>query len=137
MLTPMTKRAYRITHTHRIPELVAQALRTAVSGRPGPAFLEIPIDVLFARIDEASAPFPARSLPTSGPRRPRPRSRRRSPAARGGAPGDLRRRRSAVLGAERELLAFAERTGIPVFSNGKAHGMVPADHASAAADSAR
>ncbi len=27
-----------------------------------------------------------------------------------------------------ELVAFAERTGIPVFSNGKAHGLMPADH---------
>ena len=85
--------------------------------------------MLFARIDEASAPFPARSSPDERPAPPA--------AAVEKAIGWLRAaERPAILagggawfsGAERELLAFAERTGIPVFSNGKAHGMVPADH---------
>jgi len=130
MMTPITKWAHRVTHTHRIPELVAQALRTAVSGRPGPVFLELPIDVLFARVDESSVPFPAKIFADE---RPAPPARAVEKAL-----GWLRAaERPAIFagggawfsGAERELLAFAEQTGIPVFSNGKAHGMVPVDHA--------
>jgi acetolactate synthase-1/2/3 large subunit len=129
MIAPIAKWAHRVTHTHRIPELAAQALRTAVSGRPGPVYLELPIDVLFARVDEASAPVPAKIFADERPAPPA--------AAVEKAVGWLRAaERPAIYagggawfaGAERELLAFAERTGIPVFTNGKSHGMVPPDH---------
>ena len=67
LLRPITKWAHRVTHTHRIPDLVAQALRTATTGRPGPVFLEIPIDVLFGRADEAKAVFPQHVCPEAAP----------------------------------------------------------------------
>jgi acetolactate synthase-1/2/3 large subunit len=129
MVSPVTKWAHRVTHTERIPDLTAQALRIATSGRPGPVFLELPIDVLFARVDEAKAALPEKIRPDAAP----------APA-----PGAVARavellhaaERPAILvgggawfaGAEAELRAFAERTGTPVFSNGKAHGMVDASH---------
>jgi acetolactate synthase-1/2/3 large subunit len=104
LLSPVTKWAHRVTHTERIPDLVAQALRTATTGRPGPVYLEIPIDVLFARVDEEQVFVPAHIAPI---------------LAGGGA---------WFSGVGSELLSLAEKTGIPVFSNGKAHGLVPADH---------
>jgi acetolactate synthase-1/2/3 large subunit len=129
MVRPITKWAYRITHTHRIPDLVGQALRVATTGRPGPVFLEIPIDVLFARVEEERAMFPKKIFPDTAP----------SPA-----PDTIERaiewlhaaERPAILagggawfsGGGSELLAFAERSGIPVFANGKARGLVPDDH---------
>ena len=67
MVEPITKWAHRVTHTERIPDLVAQALRIATSGRPGPVFLELPIDVLFAEVDEARAPLPEKIFPDSRP----------------------------------------------------------------------
>jgi thiamine pyrophosphate-dependent acetolactate synthase large subunit-like protein len=67
LVRPITKWAHRITHTHRIPDLVAQALRVATTGRPGPVFLEIPVDVLFKRIDEQDAFFPQRVRPEAPP----------------------------------------------------------------------
>jgi len=129
LLRPITKWAHRITQTHRIPELVTQALRVATTGRPGPVFLEFPIDVLFARVEEEKVVFPKRTRPDSAP----------APAAESveRALEWLRQaERPAIMagggawfsGAGADLLAFAERTGIPVFSNGKAHGLVPADH---------
>jgi acetolactate synthase-1/2/3 large subunit len=129
LLTPITKWAHRVTHTHRIPDLVAQALRTAVSGRPGPVYLELPIDVLFARVEEEKARGPARLLPDAAPAPPAPAveqviewlaaAERPAVLAGGGA---------WFSGAAPELLRFAERVGAPVFSNGKAHGIVPAGH---------
>jgi acetolactate synthase-1/2/3 large subunit len=129
MVTPITKWAHCITNTERIPDLVAQALRVATSGRPGPVFLEVPIDVLFSRVDEARVAFPEKIFPDSPPA-PAPEAVARAvewlhaaerPAiyAGGGA---------WFSGAGDDLLAFAERTGIPVFSNSKAHGLVPGDH---------
>jgi len=53
MARPVTKWAMQATRTELIPFLLAQAMREAVSGAPGPVLLEIPIDVLFSRVGEA------------------------------------------------------------------------------------
>jgi acetolactate synthase-1/2/3 large subunit len=129
MLAPVTKWSHRVTHTERIPDLVAQALRIATTGRPGPVFLEIPIDVLFARVEEEKVTFPERIRPEAAPNP--------SPAAVETAVDWLHAAERPIIlagggawysGAGGELLSFAERARIPVFSNAKAHGLVPADH---------
>lgn len=130
MLKPVTKWSHRITHTERIPDLVAQALRIATTGRPGPVFLEMPVDVLFKKVDEEALSFAMRVVPEAAP----------APNA-----GAIARALEWLEGAERpailagggawfaqagaELLQFAEMTGTPVFTNGKARGMVPDTHA--------
>src|SRR5579863_8326617 len=67
LMRPITKWAYSVGQTARIPEFVATAFRHAVSGRPGPVFLEIPIDVLFARVEEDLVEFPEKYRPNSRP----------------------------------------------------------------------
>ncbi|MDJ0869022.1 MAG: thiamine pyrophosphate-binding protein [Myxococcota bacterium] len=129
MVAPVTKWAHRVTHTERIPDLVAQALRVARSGRPGPVFLEIPIDVLFGRVDESRVHFPVKIAPDAAPA-PAPEAveqaidwlhvaERPAILAGGGA---------WFAGAADVLRRFAERTRAPVFSNGKAHGLLPGSH---------
>ncbi|CAG0966606.1 acetolactate synthase I/II/III large subunit [Myxococcaceae bacterium] len=129
LVTPITKWAHRATHTHRIPDLLAQALRIARSGRPGPVYLELPIDVLFSRADSGAVRIPEKIVPDAAPA-PSPASVERAIAWLHAA-----ERPAIVVGggarfadAAPELVAFAERTGIPVFTNGRAHGMIPADH---------
>ncbi|MEE8516633.1 MAG: thiamine pyrophosphate-binding protein [Alphaproteobacteria bacterium] len=46
MFAPLAKATARIEDIHDIPEAVAHAFHTAVSGRPGPVVVEIPEDVL-------------------------------------------------------------------------------------------
>ncbi|HUI25250.1 MAG TPA: thiamine pyrophosphate-binding protein [Candidatus Kryptonia bacterium] len=129
LVRPITKWAHRITQTHRIPELVTQALRVATTGRPGPVFLEFPIDVLFARVDEEKVTFPKRVRPDTVAAPPAAAVERALEWLRQAErPAIMAGGGAWFSGAGAELLAFAERTGIPVFSNGKAHGMVPADH---------
>ena len=41
---------------HRIPEFLHTAFRKAVSGKPGPVFLELPPDVLNVQVDEDAIP---------------------------------------------------------------------------------
>jgi acetolactate synthase-1/2/3 large subunit len=129
LMRPITKWAHRITHTHRIPDIVAQGIRVATTGRPGPVFLEIPIDVLFARIDEDTAMIPQRVRPDAAP----------APSAQAvecAIEWLQEAERPAILagggvwfaGAGDELLAFAERSAIPVFANSKAQGVIPAGH---------
>jgi acetolactate synthase-1/2/3 large subunit len=129
LMAPITKWAHQVTHTDRIPDLVAQAIRVATTGRPGPVFLEFPIDVLFTRVEEERVFFPERVAPEAAPAPPEEaveqaiewlRAAERPAILAGGGAWFSR--------AGEELLGFAERTGTPVFSNGKAHGLVPGDH---------
>ena len=129
MVTPVTKWAHRITNTERIPDLTAMAIRKAMTGRRGPVVLELPIDVLHMYADPALT-----TRPTGLFVNPRP-----SPS-----PADVEKllsllsnaKRPAIIagGAARQadcgpaLQAFAEASGIPVFANAKALGLLPFDH---------
>jgi len=53
------KWAKKITITERIPEYVSMAFRHAMSPTPGPVYLEIPQDLVFARVQEDDVNFPA------------------------------------------------------------------------------
>jgi acetolactate synthase-1/2/3 large subunit len=129
VMRPITKWARSVVHTARIPEYVAMAFRQAVSGRPGPVFLELPIDVLFARAEEESVVFPQNYRPKSpaGP-------------SRAALEQTLRwideAERPAILAgggvwfaqAARELTEFAELAHVPVLSNAKARGSISEEH---------
>jgi thiamine pyrophosphate-dependent acetolactate synthase large subunit-like protein len=129
LMRPITKWARSVTHSERIPEYVAAAFRHAISGRPGPVFLELPIDVLFARAEESDVEFPKDYRPKT---RPGP-SRE---ALRQTLEWLHEAKRPAILagggvwfaqGAE-ELTRFAELTKTPVMTNSKARGSIADDH---------
>jgi acetolactate synthase-1/2/3 large subunit len=42
---PITKAAIRVEDAHEIPEILERAVATALSGRPGPVLVDIPMDV--------------------------------------------------------------------------------------------
>lgn len=48
IMAPVTKWAARVLHTERIPEYLESAWRMMWAGRPGPVFLEVPVDVMAA-----------------------------------------------------------------------------------------
>lgn len=47
----ITKASLTITDTASIPDVMAEAFRTALSGCPGPVFIEVPWDVLFNAVE--------------------------------------------------------------------------------------
>jgi acetolactate synthase-1/2/3 large subunit len=59
MMRPITKWSATIPFTDRIGDYLAQAFRTALTGRYGPVFLEIPSDVLFGRVDDEQVQLPS------------------------------------------------------------------------------
>ena len=61
------KWARKITSTVRIPEYVAMAFRQAMGASPGPVYLEVPTDLVFAKVEEASVRVPAHSLSQAVP----------------------------------------------------------------------
>ena len=129
MAAPVTKWAHRITNVERIPDLVEKAVRLATSGRPGPVFLEMPIDIMFGLADEADLAMPR--LPAMAAR-PAPtlaavdrligllqQAERPAIIAGGGAANA----RAAEL-----LRQFAEMSSVPVLESNKAAGILPSDH---------
>lgn len=53
----ITKWAHRVTHVERLPYLVGRAFQIAKEGRPGPVYLDLPSDVLFALLDSELVDF--------------------------------------------------------------------------------
>jgi acetolactate synthase-1/2/3 large subunit len=72
LMTPITKWSAVVNRWERIPELVQRAFRTALSGRPGPVHLDIPVDVMFETRDEEQLriPSPQRYRALQGPAAP-------------------------------------------------------------------
>ncbi len=62
MVKPVTKWAATCYDTKRIPEYLATAFRNAVTGRPGPVFLELPPDILNPKVPLEKVPMPARPV---------------------------------------------------------------------------
>ncbi len=58
LMESCSKWARKLTSTHRIPEYVAMAFRHAHDGSPGPVYLEVPTNLVFAKVDEATVNFP-------------------------------------------------------------------------------
>src|SRR3989442_6470761 len=58
LLRPITKGAWSVAETRQIPEVLATAIRTALAGRPGPVFVEIPVDLLLTTVEDRLAPIP-------------------------------------------------------------------------------
>jgi len=129
MARPVTKWAAQVTRTELIPHMLRHAIRKTADGDPGPTMLEIPIDVLFNRIDASAAGSIEAPMEIA---RPAPSgaeverilqllSEAKRPAILCGG-GML------LSKASHELVQFAERTGIPVYTNNKARGVIPSSH---------
>jgi len=125
---PVSKWAFRVTRTETIPRILARAIRVARTGRPGPVFLEIPADVIYQPLSYDAFDPPTIELPS----KPVPQETAVQSAT------DLLRgaeRPIIMVGAgvtlsqsHQAMLAFAEVADIPVFSNCKAHGVMPTRH---------
>jgi acetolactate synthase-1/2/3 large subunit len=128
VMRPITKYADAVFQTHRIPEYVELAIRHAVSGIPGPAFLEIPMDVFMGQVEEDQVKVPR--IRTDSPRISPDRD-------------EVRRAIEILQGAERPMLMagtsvkwsrgsaemnrFITETHIPTYTNGMGRGTVPWD----------
>ena len=66
MFTPLAKWAARIDDAARIPEYIARAWATAISGRPGPVVLALPEDMLLDAVS-GLAPRSAVTRPAQAP----------------------------------------------------------------------
>lgn len=131
MATPACKWAHRVTHVERLPDIIEKAMRIARYGRPGPVFLDIPIDVMFAPVTRQM--MPVRSAAGVTDHRPAAPSAETVQQIL-----DVLRhaQRPIIIAGGGTILSptagplrnFVDATGIPVVTNSKAHGLLPPDH---------
>jgi acetolactate synthase-1/2/3 large subunit len=93
IMAPITKFAASVPHTERIADMVSMAFREAVNGAPGPSYLEIPRDVLDAKV------------PLERARIPQPGAYRASTKSIGD-PADIERLADILVNSERPCALF-------------------------------
>jgi oxalyl-CoA decarboxylase len=133
---PLAKAAFRVLHAQDIGVGIARAIRAAVSGRPGGVYLDLPAK-LFAQTMDAEAgrhslievvdPAP-RQIPDSGAVQ---RALDLLKSAR--RPLIILGKGAAYAGADADIRALVERTGIPYLPMSMAKGLLPDTHAQSAA----
>ena len=130
-LTPITKWARTVFETKRIPEYISIAYRHALAGRPGPVFLECPVDILWSQVEESEVFFPAPSKSRTTSKTPgNPELVKAAAELLAAAQRPVVMAGNAVYWskASQELQQFIEAINAPVFLNGMGRGCVPADH---------
>ncbi|MEV0621581.1 thiamine pyrophosphate-binding protein [Nonomuraea sp. NPDC050404] len=136
LFRPITRWQVEIDRADRIPELLQRAVRRAVSGRPGPVLVSLPLDVLREETR-------ARPQPRFRPGLPRPAHADTLAAARVLAlaerpavlVGGGVRPASAAAGADAggfsaEIVGLVERLGGPVVTTWSRKHQFPNDHPS-------
>lgn len=129
MMRPITKWAATCPVTHRIPDYMAQAFRIALSGRFGPVFLELPVDVLFGRLEEDQVQLP-RGYRAEGRVHGDPRLVTQAAALLAQAERPVVMGGTGVYWSEagRALQELAERVQAPIYLNDMGRGCVRQDH---------
>jgi len=125
LVTPVTKYAATVTDTSWIPREVGAALTAALTAHRGPAFLDLPLEVLFSSDDVAAPAAPDVPVIEADPE-------------------EVARAAALLAGAERPVIIAgsdvwsgnaiaalreaAEALQIPVFTNGMGRGALPPGH---------
>ena len=132
---PLCKAAFRVLHAADIGVGIARAIRSAVSGRPGGVYLDLPAK-LFSQTMEATAGKKSLiKVVDAAPRQlPAPESVQRAlnllkTAKR---PLILLGKGAAYAQVDADIRALVEKTGIPYLPMSMAKGLLPDNHAQSA-----
>ncbi|PPQ34605.1 thiamine pyrophosphate-binding protein [Rhodopila globiformis] len=125
------KHVDRIVNLKRIPQQINFALQKAISGKPGPVYVDCPGDMLYQKIDEnlVDWSFAGRPLLDSRPMGD-PRQVDALIGALAEAKNPLIVSGSGVIWSRAwaEMQAFVEAAGIPFYTTPQGRGVVPDDH---------
>lgn len=128
MVSPITKFAASVPDTARAADMVSMAFRECYHGSPGPSFLEIPRDVLDAKVPRETA-----RVPQAG--------HYRASTRQAGDPEDIERLADLISRAERPAILLGSQTwtcratdaarelvrglNVPAYMNGSGRGTLP------------
>jgi len=129
---PIVKRSWQITHGKQILDVIHRAYTTAITGRPGPVHIDLPMDVQ-AEVFEGDVPDPA-NHELVHTQHPDPAGIRKAAELLASAVKPVVIAGGGVItsGASEKLVQLAEHLGAPVITTVNGKGSIPEDHPLAA-----
>jgi len=133
---PLCKAAFRVLNAEDIGVGIARAIRSAVSGRPGGVYLDLPAKLFAQTMDAQAGKDSLIKVVDPAPRQiPAPDAVQRALELLKGAkrPLILLGKGAAYAQADAEVRALVEKTGIPYLPMSMAKGLLPDTHEQSAA----
>lgn len=128
---PLCKAAYRILHAEDIGIGIARAIRSAVSGRPGGVYLDLPAKLIGQTMNaDAGAKSLVKVIDAAPKQLPAPEAVNRALDVLKNAerPLIILGKGAAYAQADDEIRAFVEKSGIPYLPMSMAKGLLPDTH---------
>ena len=128
---PLCKAAYRVLHAEDIGVGVARAIRSALSGRPGGVYLDLPAKLFAQTMDAAAGKKSLIKVVDPAPRQiPAPDSVQRALTLLKSAkrPLIVLGKGAAYAQADADVRALVEKSGIPYLPMSMAKGLLPDTH---------
>ncbi|MBF0371892.1 MAG: thiamine pyrophosphate-binding protein [Alphaproteobacteria bacterium] len=130
MVRPITKYAVTVTEPGMIRHHLEKAVHLATTGRPGPVWIDLPLDITNERIDPASLPG---YTPERSPVRPAAHFERRLAECvrmlgEAKRPVLIAGNGIRLAGAVAEFVAIVERLRIPVITSWNASDLIDSGH---------
>ncbi len=132
---PLCKAAFRVLHAEDIGVGIARAIRSAVSGRPGGVYLDLPAKLFAQTMSAEAGKNSLIKVIDPAPRQiPAPDSVKRALDLLRGAkkPLILLGKGAAYAQADADVRALVEKTGIPYLPMSMAKGLLPDTHSQSA-----
>jgi len=127
VIRPMVKKALVCMKAERVNEYIDMAFRIAESGRPGPVYLEFPIDVLNTPVDTAAV-RKTNTVVTSNPSDSDRALVLMEMIEKAEKPLVIAGTGAWQADAGEELKKFIETTGLPLFTSLSGRGILDDDH---------
>lgn len=127
VIKPMVKKTLVCQKAERINEYIDLAFRTAQSGRPGPVYLEFPIDVLNTPVQKDAVKYTNTEV-VSNPADPAKAAELIKMIQKAKNPVVIAGTGAWQSHAENELKEFIEKTGMPLFTSLSGRGVVSDEH---------
>ncbi|WP_431095926.1 oxalyl-CoA decarboxylase [Polaromonas aquatica] len=128
---PLCKAAFRVLHAEDIGVGIARAIRSALSGRPGGVYLDLPAKLFSQSMDAAAGKKSLIKVVDPAPRQiPAPDAVKRALDLLKGAkrPLIVLGKGAAYAQCDAEIRALIEKTGIPYLPMSMAKGLLPDTH---------
>jgi oxalyl-CoA decarboxylase len=132
---PLCKAAFRVLHAQDIGIGIARAIRSALSGRPGGVYLDLPAKLFAQTTDAAAGKKSLIKVVDPAPRQiPGPEAVQRALDLLKGAkrPLIVLGKGAAYAQADADIRALIEKTGIPYLPMSMAKGLLPDTHVQSA-----
>jgi oxalyl-CoA decarboxylase len=129
---PLCKAAFRVLHAQDIGIGIARAIRSAVSGRPGGVYLDLPAKLFAQTMDAAAGKASLVKVVDAAPKQiPAPDAVKRALDLLKSAkrPLILLGKGAAYAQADADIRALVEKSGVPYLPMSMAKGLLPDTHA--------